>query len=162
MCYSALHNEAATEVSPQQEVCRDLDENSTEHRVCFPPLEQLIRRISHPPECRQQMEVREHAHVGGATWHSIKMQIIHFVQLRVESHENMSGSHVQHPLASVYIILLMQMLLKHSRQDKRQHAFCECPHFCLCDTHTPHRKTRAPVLCAQTLSQNRVLFHTWN
>lgn len=39
VCYSALHNEAAAEVSPQQEVWRDLDENSTEHCVCFPPLE---------------------------------------------------------------------------------------------------------------------------
>lgn len=44
VCYSALHNEAAAEVSPQQEVWRDLEnENSTEHCVCFPPLEQLIR-----------------------------------------------------------------------------------------------------------------------
>lgn len=40
--YSALHNEAANEVSPQQEVWRDLDENSTEHCVCFHLLEQLI------------------------------------------------------------------------------------------------------------------------
>ncbi len=37
--YSALHNEAADELSPQQEVWR---ENSTEHSVCFPLLEQLI------------------------------------------------------------------------------------------------------------------------
>lgn len=32
--YSALYNEASTEVSPQQEVWRDLDENSTEHCAC--------------------------------------------------------------------------------------------------------------------------------